>query len=63
MPIAAVDNRTPSPPPTPAPQPPWSWTVAELGPHLTESQRQTVLGRLRAIGFDVHAWTNPEGTP
>jgi hypothetical protein len=60
MPIRAVDPRTPAPVP---PDPPWSWTVAELGAHLTENQRLTLLARFRALGYDVHEWHNPGGTP
>jgi hypothetical protein len=56
----------PPPPPDPGPQPnpaaavpPWSWPVAELGLHLTEAQRQTVLARFRALKFDATTWQYP----
>lgn len=46
--------------PTPLPQPdppPWSWTVAELGSHLTASQQASLLARFRALGFAVTTWS------
>ena len=47
----------PPPPPDPLPMAePWTWTVAQLGPHLTESQRQTLLARFRALGFNASTW-------
>lgn len=53
MPIIAS---VPEPTPDPSAQPPWSWSVLELGDHLTANQRLTLLARLRAIGYDVHEW-------
>lgn len=39
-----IPVRTPPPPPNP----PWDWTVAELGPYLTEAMRQSLLARFRS---------------
>lgn len=50
MPILATPQPATEPPPPLAE--PWSWTVVELGPHLTENQRQTLLARFRALGYD-----------
>lgn len=52
MPILATPQTAVEPPPEPALVEPWSWTVVELGPHLTENQRQTLLARFRALGYD-----------
>lgn len=56
----------PDPDPDPEPEPvpqlsePWSWTVAELGRHITASQQETLLARFRAVGFkDIRTWTYP----